>query len=390
MPNSSQSQHSEKSLRTLTEEQADIIGEVSNISMGAAATALSNIMNKKVTITSPHVEMSRSEELEHIQQIPSVNVIVSYTSGIGGSNMFIIRQHDAAEIVKGMTGDMLEESEPDFGELHLSAIGEVMNQMMGSAATALSGFIGRPVNISTPSAFILTAENRAEKLSFLHNDRSLVFVRFLFRVEDTIESDLYMLMSPEFAGELVDVMLQKMAPPDEAGQAKPAETPEKRQDPAEPSADDLRAAGVARQVAPQTTVSAQVAAAASTGAAAYAPPMPAVSGGGSAARTAVRPVVLPTFDEPAASLSPDEAVNFDLIQDVPLDLSVEVGRARKKVREVIDFSVGSIIELDKQAGDPVDIIVNGQLIAHGEVVVIDESFGVRVTEIVGKTNAGGK
>lgn len=384
MPKSSQSQPNEKPLRTLTEEQADIIGEVSNISMGSAATALSNILNKKVTITSPHVEMSRSEELESIQQIPSVDVIVSYTSGISGSNMFIIRQHDAAEIVKSMTGGMLDESEPDFGEMHLSAIGEVMNQMMGSAATALSGFIGRPVNISTPSAFILTEENRGQRLNFLHNENNLVFVRFLFRVEDTIESDLYMLMSPEFAGELVDIMLRKMEPAEEAEPAQTETAPGNPQpQTAAASADDMRAAGVARQVAPQTTVSAQVAAAASTGAAAYAPAAPQV-------RTAVRPVALPDFDAPAVPMTPDETANFDLIQDVPLDLSVEVGRAHKKVREVIDFSVGSIIELDKQAGDPVDIIVNGQLIAHGEVVVIDESFGVRVTEIVGKSNAGGK
>lgn len=405
MQNPSEPAQGKKPLRTLTGEQADIIGEVSNISMGSAATALSNIMNKKVTITSPHVEMDRSDSLEKIQQIPSVDVIVSYTSGIRGSNMLIIRQSDAAEIVRAMTSGMLDESEPDFGEMHLSAIGEVMNQMMGSAATALSGFIGRPVNISTPSAFILTDENKEEKLRFLHNDEQLVFVRFLFRVEGAIESDLYMLMTPDFAMELVNGMIARMEPadtpqapqpdapapagPEKAAPATPADTPPAA---APESAADSRAAGIVRQAQPQTSVSAQVAAAASSGAAAYAPPEPprTMVHAAAPARTAVRPVVLPDFDESASPMTPDETANFDLIQDVPLELSVEVGRARKRVKEVIDFSVGSIIELDKQAGDPVDIIVNGQLIAHGEVVVIDESFGVRVTEIVGKSKTGGK
>ncbi len=380
---SSPIEESQKPQGTLTGEQADIIGEVSNISMGAAATALSNIIRQKVTITSPKVELLSDDNLAAIRRIPSVEVVVSYTAGISGSNMLVIREKDAAEIVRAMTGGMLDESEEGFGEMHLSAIGEVMNQMMGSSATALSGFIGRSVNISTPTAFMLTEENSEKSMEAFQGERELVLVRFLFTVEDTIHSDLFMLMTPGFARELVDRMMAKVGEPGPVAQQPSGEGA---------SALDSRAAEAVRRAAPQTEVSARVvaAAAAASGVAAVretaaAPSAAAVMQAAAApARTAVRPVVLPTFDKPPDLLSPDEAANFSLIQQVPLELSVEVGRARKKVREVIDLSVGSIIELDKQAGDPVDIIVNGQLVAHGEVVVIDENFGVRVTEIVGK------
>lgn len=75
--------------------------------------------------------------------------------------------------------------------------------------------------------------------------------------------------------------------------------------------------------------------------------------------------------------------NMDLIMNVPLNVSIEIGTTKRKIKDIMGFTQGTVIELDKQAGAPVDIIVNGQLIAHGDVVVIDDNFGVRITEIVG-------
>ena len=87
------------------------------------------------------------------------------------------------------------------------------------------------------------------------------------------------------------------------------------------------------------------------------------------------------------SFSPDittipGAENIGLIQDVPLEVTVELGRTKRPISDILDFAPGTIIELDKIAGEPVDVLVNGKLVAKGEVVVIEESFGVRVTEIV--------
>lgn len=414
----------------LTKENADIIGEVSNISMGSAATALSNIMGKKVIITSPKVVVGTLETIDKIQRIPSIGVIISYTEGVIGKDILVIKKSDAMHIVGAMMGEEPSE-DGEFGEIEISAIAEVMNQMMGSSATALSSFLGKAVNISPPSAFEMTEENYKEKLKYVYDQvNNVILVRFLFKVEDIIESDLYMIMSREFSQELVEAMMKNlgMSEPDETPaaseevpmtqpepQASPepmplntAPEPEYNAPPAQPqSQQQYSVPPAAMQPQPQYNVPPAAMqpqpqynvppAAMQPQPQYYAPPAAAqpqqqyYTQAAAAAvpfvQTQVRPVRLTNFNaEP--NLSAAEKSNFDLIQSVPLELSVEVGKAHKLVKEIIDLSVGSIVELDKQAGDPVDIIVNGQLIAHGEVVVIDESFGVRVTEILDTKNNG--
>lgn len=366
----------------LTQDEIDIIGEVSNISMGSAATALSNIIGQKVVITSPHVEIGSRQTIENVEKIPSIGVVISYTEGVIGENFLIIRSADAAKIVNVLMGGEMETEE--FGEIQISAIAEVMNQMMGGSATALSGFIGRTVNISPPSAFVLTDENKQEKLAFIYDQiDQIVFVKFLFHVENMFDSEIYMVMTRVFEQELVKAMLDKMGVSNLSELAGESGAPMPQPD------------AVAADAAEQPPVNIPPVAPAPAAAAPIPTPPPVVASPGpaaypaaavhkeAAAAAAVRPAVLPQFSQQPV-LTSEEQNNFELIQEVPLDLSVEVGRTRKLVRDILDISVGSIIELDKQAGDPVDIIVNGQLIAHGEVVVIDESFGVRITEILGK------
>lgn len=384
---------------TLTQEDIDIIGEVSNISMGSAATALSNIMGKKVTITSPNVEQGDTETVKSIQRVPSLGVIISYTEGVVGKDLLIIKKEDAVKLVNTMMGEMPDE---EFGEIQISAIAEVMNQMMGSAATALANFLGKAVNISPPNAFMLTEDNREEKLKFINDEaNNVVLVRFLFKVEDVLESDLYMLMTKEFTQELVEAMMKSIGlGEDEAPQpAPPAPQPPVEPQPQQPEQPQYYAPPAAGPQAPRQAPPQQQY---------YAPPAvpqqqyygqpqapqfypPASAQSAAAAvplmKTQVQPVKFSSFDS-RPPLEPAEKSNFELIEDVPLELSVEVGKAHKLVKEIVDFTVGSIIELDKQAGDPVDVIVNGQLIAHGEVVVIDESFGVRITEIIDPKNNG--
>lgn len=412
----------------LSQQDADIIGEVSNISMGSAATALSNIMGKKVIITSPHVEVASVEAIDGIQRVPSIGVQISYTEGVVGSDILIIRQADATEIVKVMMGD--EMAGEEFGEIQISAIAEVMNQMMGSSATALSNFLGKSVNISPPSAFLMTEENRREKLATLYSKANqVIMVRFLFKVEDIFESDLYIMMTKDFSTELVNAMMSNLdfIPDDSSEEAAPESAPQpetQEEEPApsfvppmpepqyapqpepqyapqpEPQYAPQPEPQPEPQYTPQPSYIPQPAPSpapqyAPQQAAQYAPPYvpqgtpsyySAVQSAATAMpQTRVRPVSLANFDS-QPDLEPSQKSNFELIEEVPLELAVEVGKAKKMVKEVIDLTVGSIIELDKQAGDPVDIIVNGQLIAHGEVVVIDESFGVRITEIIDKKN----
>ena len=97
-------------------------------------------------------------------------------------------------------------------------------------------------------------------------------------------------------------------------------------------------------------------------------------------RLVVTDVALITFPTDAVRRVGNDDV--ELIKDVPLEVTVELGRATKTIHEILDFAPGTIIELDKVAGEPVDVLVNGKFVAKGEVVVIEESFGVRVTEII--------
>ncbi len=384
----------------LTKGEIDIIGEVSNISMGAAATALSNIIGQKVIITSPKVEKGTDELAGSIEKIPSIGVVISYTEGVVGDNFLIMRAADAGKIVSHLMGGEVDEN-TEFGELQLSAVAEVMNQMMGGAATALSGFIERTVNISPPSAFVLTDENKKEKLAAIyeHLDSS-IFVRFQFTVESMFQSEIFMVMTHDFEKELVDAMLRKMgvsslAEMETGFSSAAAGTPSAAAEAPDDTASAVPPAPEApAQAAQEASASQSAGSDPNVGSAGmFVPPSaepspdlpPQKARREAAAAASARPAVLPNFSaSPELVLNPDEQSNFELIQNVPLELSVEVGRARKLVREVLDLTTGSIVELDKQAGDPVDIIVNGQMIAHGEVVVIDESFGVRITEILGK------
>lgn len=363
----------------LTQDEIDIIGEVSNISMGSAATALSNIIGQKVVITSPHVEIGSRQTIENVEKIPSIGVVISYTEGVIGENFLIIRSADAAKIVNVLMGGEMETEE--FGEIQISAIAEVMNQMMGGSATALSGFIGRTVNISPPSAFVLTDENKQEKLAFIYDQiDQIVFVKFLFHVENMFDSEIYMVMTHVFEQELVKAMLDKMGVSNLSELAGNGGAPAPQPDAMEPiAAEQPPVSTPPIAPTPAAPIPTPPPVVPSPGPAAY----PAAVHKEAAAAAAVRPAVLPQFSQQPV-LTSEEQNNFELIREVPLDLSVEVGRTRKLVRDILDMSVGSIVELDKQAGDPVDVIVNGQLIAHGEVVVIDESFGVRITEILGK------
>lgn len=353
----------------LSAEEKDAIGEISNISMGTAATTLSTLLNQKVNITTPHVEISNWDDISNAYERPCVFIQISYIEGLDGNNILILRENDVKIITDLMMGGDGHNTDGELTELHLSAICEAMNQMMGSAATSISSVLEKKVDISPPTASLVDMNDTisTDNLSnFLQGD----FVRVSFRLEigDLIDSELMQLYPVDFAKDLYRKFLEST---DLGGTAEPAgAAPETAPAPApQPTpAPQPQPAPAAYAAPPQQAYAAppqqQYAA----------PPMQPVQ------PVNVAPAQFASFDTSLNPVMMQE--NIDLIKDVPLEVTVELGRTNKTIREILDFAPGTIIELNKLAGEPIDVLVNGKYIAKGEVVVIDDSFGIRITDIV--------
>ncbi len=363
----------------LTEEEKDAIGEVANISMGTSATTLYSLVNRKVNITTPVVDLSTWDRIVEEYERPCVFIKIKYTVGLEGTNILILKEHDVkiiTDLMMGGDGTNVEDTE--LTDIHLSAISEAMNQMMGSSATSLSSMLGRMIDISPPEANLVEVsglEEQEDISSFLRS----TFVRITFRMQigDLVDSKIMQLYPIDFAKNLYDYFMESQEP--EAPAA-----PEPAPQMAAPS-----------MQAPQMS-------APSMGAPSMPPPsmgMPSMGApdmgfGGMGMQPQMAPpqmgMPMPNINIQPASFTPfstdvnamQSQENIALIKDVPLEVTVELGRTSKAISDILDFAPGTIIELDKIAGEPVDVLVNGKLVAKGEVVVIEENFGVRVTEII--------
>ena len=453
--------------------EIDAIGEILNISLGASATAVSTMLSARVDITTPVVRVLSKDEFEISNLEPAVGVEITYIAGLSGSNIMLLKRHDVKVIVDMLMGMETPEEEFELNELNISAICEVMNQMMGASATALSEFLSKTVNISTPQSFeISDIEDFKEK--YYHDDNSMVVIGFTLKIADRLESEFINVMPPFLAKELVagffpqEVMEAEEpapAPIPAPAQAKVQQPAAKEEAPAPSSGGILsqeeierllaggipsaaesgpapvsepkpapafaQAAASAQPTAHQAAASAQpisdqfaasAQAAASAAPQAYAAPaaggidmnqmmaqmqmqqqmiaqmqqmimqMQAGQQNQSQKETSepktinVKPIPQNSLKESAVSYEEQEE-NRELIMGVPLEVSVEIGRTRKLVKDILEFSKGSLVVLDKLAGDQVDLYVNGQCIAKGDVVVVDDNFGIRITEIV-KRNIG--
>jgi flagellar motor switch protein FliN len=331
--------------------EQDALGEIGNISFGSAATALSTLLNQKVEITTPTVSVVKRTELKDEFPIPHVAVQVTYTEGIEGANLLVIRKSDAQIIADLMLGGEGTNPSPDFGELQLSAVGEAMNQMMGSASTSMSTIFNKKVDISPPKIDFLDVESNT---SLIPDEEILVKVSFRLKVGDLIDSNIMQLIDAEFSKDLV----QKLMNPEPVVEQAPVADykPQVEQPAIQPSLKDHKEAYVQREARPEPS---------------YQPQMRDVS---------VKPASFSDFNDFGSSQT--ESKNLDMLLDIPLQVTVELGRTKKTIKDILEMSAGSIVELDKLAGEPVDIFVNQKMIAKGEVVVIDENFGVRVTEIL--------
>ncbi|MBS5364240.1 MAG: flagellar motor switch phosphatase FliY [Butyribacter sp.] len=343
---------------SLTDAERDAVGEIANINMGTAATTLSTLLNNKVTITTPRVSYVTLNELSAQYDRPCVFIHISYISGIDGNNILILKEHDVKVITDLMMGGDGTNTEGELSELHLSAISEAMNQMMGSAATSLSSMLEKKVDISPPVASLVDLNDTIEDTelsNFLDGD--IVQVAFDMKIGDLVDSQIMQLYPFDFARELY----KKFMGSEVEQTAAPASQPEQPQ-PVSPAPEPVPTPApqpVQPQPVPQQMQQPQ-----------YAMPMPNVN---------VQSAQFQTFNTGVSPLMQEE--NIDLVLDVPLEVTVELGRTNKSIKEILDFSPGTIIELDKLAGEPVDVLVNGKFVAKGEVVVIEENFGIRLVEI---------
>ncbi|KEF39887.1 flagellar motor switch protein FliN [Schinkia azotoformans MEV2011] len=384
--------------------EQDALGEIGNISFGSSATALSTLLNQKVDITTPKVFIVRKSQLAEAFPQPYVAVQVQYTAGFKGVNLLVIKKSDAAIIADLMLGGDGKNPSEDLGEIQLSAVQEAMNQMMGSAATSMSTIFSKKVDISPPSIDFLDFM-KGSGTDRVPDEEVLVQISFNLKIGDLIDSNIMQLLQIDFAKDMVEGLLNPQpnnepdlvnSNPASVMSAAPMEQPvtsvEQESNapifsaPMEERTMNMNYYQDPRQQQMPMGNFGQPMMPPFNGAMPSNPIQsgPQHIGTGPVNPTNVQPVVFSSFEQP--TLQRQESSNLSMLLDIPLQVTVELGRTKRSVKEILDLSAGSIIELDKLAGEPVDILINNKLVAKGEVVVIEENFGVRVTDIISQSD----
>ena len=385
----------------LTPEEVDILGEVGNISMGAVATTMYSLLDRRVSITTPRVTVFDVKDVLSIYKIPFVVATIEYVEGITGNNLLVLKVEDAALITDILMGGTGEIEEPiELNEMHLSVMSEIMNQMMGASSTSLSKLLRKPINISPPKSSAVDVG--FDVTTLLGDIDKVTKISFDMDIEGLLNSELIQLMpydvSREFAKQFMEVGTgmqpgeseKKEAaaaaappppppappappppPPQAAAQEQPAQEQQGggqyQQQPPPPYAQDPYQQAPFQQGPYQQAPYSG----------AQFPPSAYPTQPGRLVD--VHPIQFQAFDAPNA---PGVQKGIDLVYNIPLQVTVELGKTKKEISEILEFGSGTVVVLDKIAGDPVEIVVNGKLIARGEVVVIDENYGVRITDII--------
>lgn len=365
----------------LSDEEKDAIGEIANISMGTASTTLYSLVNQRVTITTPTVSLTNWEEISREYDRPCVFIQLSYTVGLDGKNILVLKEQDVKVIADLMMGGDGTNTDGELGELHLSAISEAMNQMMGSSATSLSNMLNMMIDISPPQASLVDLNDNFDE-STMAGFLSGQFCKVAFRMEigDLVDSTIMQLYPVEFAKSLYESFISGTL--DLSGgaaeEAKPEPEPTPAPQPQPQQAPQMDMGMPTMQGMPQMDMGMPM----MQGMPMQGMPMQGMPMGyGMPMQNVnVQPAQFQPFANNVGMLNQQE--NIDLIMDVPLEVTVELGRTSKSIHDILEFAPGTIIELNKIAGEPIDVLVNGKYVAKGEVVVIEESFGIRITEII--------
>ncbi len=382
----------------LTDIEKDTVGEISNISMGTAATTLSSLVNQKVNISIPVVTYATWDDLVKSYDRPCVFLQIQYKEGLDGNNILILKENDVKIIADLMMGGDGTNTDGEITELHLSAICEAMNQMMGSASTSLSSMLNMKIDISPPTASLVDLNDNLDQ-NEISDFLSKGFVKNAFKltIGDLVDSEIMQLFPVEFAKNLCRRF-------ENGSDVETASLPE------EPVSEHVIQQDKPQGQQPQQTQQqTQQTMQQSMGGQQMTPPPVNMNQAGYGMPTGypmgvmgtmpgyngvpyqqmqpqmmqevnVQPAQFQAFSNDLAAVTQKE--NINLIMDVPLEVTVELGRTTKSIKEILEFAPGTIIELDKIAGEPIDVLVNGKYVAKGEVVVIEESFGIRVTEII--------
>ena len=444
---------------SFNEMELDAIGEIMNISLGASATAVSTMLSTVVNITTPVVNVLTRDEFEFRRLEPAIGVEIDYVEGLEGKNIMMFRREDVRIIVNTMMGVEDDDTPFEMDEIHISAICEVMNQMMGASATALSEFLGTIVNISTPKSFDIGEPEEFKNTYFTEKD-GMVVVRFRLEIEGKLNSEFMNIMPPSLAKRLLEPFADSFAATAPEPEPEPAPAPAAAPAPASTSGGSmsqeeldamLSSMGGAPAPAPTSggsmsqeeldamlssmggaSAPAPAAASASDSAApapAPAAPAPQPAAGGqpyypyppmgadpmmlqllnqmqqtqmqmmemmknvkpheaasapaSSGSSIIRPLESSQIYETSEGGEEDKT-NQEMLMKVPLEVSVEIGRTKRLVKDILEFTQGTLVVLDKMAGEQVDLFVNGQCIARGDIVVVEDNFGIRITEIVSR------
>ncbi len=330
--------------------EEDTLGEIGNISFGSSATTLSTLLNQKVDITTPEVSIITKNEILNEFEFEHVTIQVNYVDGFNGQNVLVMKSEDAAVIADIMLGGDGTSPESDLNEIHLSTVQEAMNQMMGTAATSMSTVFGKRVDISPPSISLEKPGDEQGNES-LTDENYFVKVSFQLKVGNLIDSKIMQLIPVQFAKELVDQLLNTEGEKEAAVTAE-LDKPSNQMEEESPATETGNPQYLGDNIDKNNASIHQAS----------------------------------FSDLEQVTNNKNKQRNLDMLLDIPLKVSVELGRTKRSIKDILDLSSGSVIELDKLAGEPVDILVNGKLIARGEVVVIDENFGVRVTDIISQSD----
>jgi len=387
--------HPERVGDVLNDIEKDAIGEISNISMGTAATTLNTLVGQAVNITTPRVTYGVWEDLTNdFKDRPCVALQLGYKEGLNGQNILILKERDVMVITDLMMGGDGTNTSGELNELHLSAISEAMNQMMGSSSTSLSSMINKKIDILPPKAKVIDFNDNFsldDADSFVLGE--FVRVSFKMTIGDLVDSEIMQLYPIDFAKKLYDMFTGMGEGQQEEKHEPKKEDTKNMQSPPQQEAPFMQGQqaqqgqpqmmpgyGMPHYAQPQMMPGygmptyAQPQMMPGYGMPTYAQPMMDQQG------VNVQPAQFQAFNNNISPVQQKE--NIDLILDVPLQVTVELGKTRRSIKEILEFSPGTVIELDKIAGEPVDVLVNGKYVAKGEVVVLEESFAVRITEII--------
>ena len=385
-PDSSSSQLDD----VLTDMEKDALGEIGNISMGSAATTLSVLLGHKVSITTPSVSVATMGIIQQQYPMPYLIVEVGYTIGIEGNNVLALQAQDAAIIADLMMGGDGTNPDTEINEIAMSAVGESMNQMMGTVATSLSTMFNKKIDISPPKVNLIDFGSEDKVTELVGRDEPVVRTSFRMEVDGLIDSEIMQILPVTVAKEMVEALTGGSNNEPETAPSAPTPVPPAPAPTPAPAAPQAQMTSPVQTPAPQAQMAPPVQATAPQ--AQMAPPVQAPAMG-----YAMQPHVAQNVPVQSAQFTPLNTqpvqindANIGLILDVPLSVTVELGQTKKSIKDILELTNGSIVELDKLAGEPVDIKVNGQFLAKGEVVVIDENFGVRITEIASPAERAAK